>query len=213
MAVRVIEPLIVLIPSPLMTNVRLFLVAAALTLGAVPLTAQTAASSPQITARRAALAKGDFTTAAAKFKQATQAQPGNLFAWHFLGYALHAGGDPEAALPAYLKAVAQPRLAAIDSYNIACIHGVGDRIGQSLSWLEKAWRAGYRDLNHARNDADLKSVRSDARFEKLLTRLSAELIAFQDGTRVIHELPGEKPGDQFGWVAGNAGDVDADGRE
>lgn len=85
------------------------------------------------------------------------------------------------------------------------------RVDQSLSWIEKAWRVGYRDLAHTRKDSDLKNVQSDSRFETLLARLSAELVAFQDGTEIIHELPGEKAGDQFGWVAGNAGDVDADG--
>lgn len=197
-----------------MKTIQLGLALAVLLAGSSLISAQTIqppAPSQRLAAGRAALAKGDFKSAIAKFKQATQAQPANLFAWHFLAQALHASGDPEAALPAYLKAVAHPRVAAVDSYNIACIHSLAGRTAQSLTWIEKAWRAGYRDLAHARKDTDLKNVQSDTLFEKLLTRLAGELIAFQDGTRIIHELPGEKPGDQFGWVAGNAGDVDADG--
>ena len=183
--------------------------------GLIAATAQsgnTQSTQKLMTEGRSHLAKGDLAAAQKSFRSVTKSQPANLAAWHFLGYALHAGGRPEQALPAFMKAVAHPRLAAADSYNIACIHCLAGRLSQSLSWLEKAWRAGYRDLAHARKDADLARAREQPAFQQLLQRLEAELIPFGDEVTVLHEIPGDQAGDQFGWVADNAGDVDGDGR-
>ena len=160
---------------------------------------------------RAALAKGDHQAAAKSFRKLVAAQPNHLGGWHFLGLALHAGGKPEEALPAYLKAIKHPRLAATDSYNIACLHSLAGRTPPAIAWLEKAWRAGYRDLDHARKDSELTNVRALPEFAVLLQRLQKELVPFTAEVEVLHEIQGEKAGDQFGWVADNAGDVDGDG--
>ncbi len=164
-----------------------------------------------MSAGQAALKNGDFKAAEQHFRKAAAAQAGNLAAWHFLGMALHSDGRPEEALVAYLKAVKHPKLAATDGYNIACVHSLGGRVDQSLTWLEKAWRAGYRDLQHARQDADLANAHRSPDFERLLKRLETELVPFSGDVPVLHEIHGENAGDQFGWVAGGAGDVDGDG--
>jgi tetratricopeptide (TPR) repeat protein len=177
-----------------------------------PAQAQTQSpGSALMAAGRAALAKGNHQVAAESFQKLVAGQPNHLVGWHFLGVALYADGRPEGALAAYRKAVAHPKLVATDSYNIACIHSLAQRPKQSLVWLEKAWRAGYRDLDHARKDADLAKVRANPEFDLLLKRLQKELVPFSDEVKVLYEIHGEKAGDQFGWVADNAGDVDGDG--
>lgn len=193
-----------------MIMIRLFRFSALLVLAgllATPARSQT----PAMSQGRAALTKGDYVAAEKSFRSVVKTQPANLAGWHFLGVTLLAGGKSEEALPAFLKAIAHPRLAATDSYNIACVHSVANRTNQALVWLEKAWRAGYRDLVHARKDSDLKQARKSPAFEKLCQRLQAELIPFGDEVEVLHEIQGENAGDQFGWVADNAGDVDGDG--
>ena len=173
--------------------------------------ARPAPSQPSLAAGRSALSAGNHAAAETIFRKITAKQPGNLVAWHLLALTLHSSGRPEEAVPAYIKASVHPRLAPSANYNLACAHSLAGRIDASLKALEQAWRAGYRDLKQARADQDLTLVRADTRFAPLLKRLQAELVAFNDGTRIIHEIHGENAGDQFGWVAGGAGDVDADG--
>jgi len=59
-------------------------------------------------------------------------------------------------------------------YNRACVLALkGDKEGAILA-LEQAIAAGYNEIDAARKDADLKLVRDDARFEKLMKM--AELV-------------------------------------
>ncbi len=159
----------------------------------------------------ALLQKGKFKQAAKVYRALTEAHPNNAHAWYYLGYSLQGAKRYHEALKVLLKASTFPPVAHHANYSIACVHALQGRREEAIAWLAKAWHAGYRDIAGARRDRNLASLRKDPRFEALWKRLVAELEPFRDGTKVLHAWMGEHPGAQFGWVAGNAGDVDRDG--
>ncbi|GAC1474422.1 MAG: hypothetical protein NVSMB9_24780 [Isosphaeraceae bacterium] len=55
-------------------------------------------------------------------------------------------------------------------YNLACSYAVLGMIDPALSALQRTLELGYRHLGHLRRDPDLKSLRHDPRFMRLLRR-------------------------------------------
>ena len=53
-------------------------------------------------------------------------------------------------------------------YNLACSYAMLGMTEPAFSALQHALELGYRHLNHVRRDPDLKSLRHDARFLRLL---------------------------------------------
>lgn len=58
-------------------------------------------------------------------------------------------------------------------YNLACSLALTHQIDEAFEALEKAFRLGYEDLVHPRQDPDLANLRSDPRFAQLLARVAA----------------------------------------
>jgi len=59
---------------------------------------------------------------------------------------------------------------AIPWYNLACSYAVLGMIDPSFAALQRALELGYRHLDHLRRDPDLKSLRRDPRFTRLIRR-------------------------------------------
>jgi tetratricopeptide (TPR) repeat protein len=55
-------------------------------------------------------------------------------------------------------------------YNLACSYAVLGMIEPALAALQRALDLGYRQIDHVRRDPDLKSLRHDPRFIRLLRR-------------------------------------------
>lgn len=55
-------------------------------------------------------------------------------------------------------------------YNLACSCAVLGLVDKAFSALERALRLGYSPIAHLRRDPDLKSLRDDPRFARLLRR-------------------------------------------
>lgn len=53
-------------------------------------------------------------------------------------------------------------------YNLACSYSLLGRVDEALAALEKAIRLGYRDYAYMQKDPDLKSLRTDPRYRRLL---------------------------------------------
>jgi len=58
-------------------------------------------------------------------------------------------------------------------YNLACSYALTGQKEKAFSTLNKAVELGYRDVEHLRNDHDLDAIKSDPRFQSLLTKLSS----------------------------------------
>lgn len=55
-------------------------------------------------------------------------------------------------------------------YNLACSHANLDDVDAALDALSRALDLGYRDFSYLLSDPDMKNVRRDPRFKKLLDR-------------------------------------------
>ena len=53
-------------------------------------------------------------------------------------------------------------------YNLACSYAVLGMVDQAFEALERSLRLGYDDFHHLRRDPDLKPLRRDPRFARLL---------------------------------------------
>jgi tetratricopeptide (TPR) repeat protein len=59
---------------------------------------------------------------------------------------------------------------AIPWYNLACSYAVLGMVDPAFSALQRALDLGYPRIDHLRRDPDLKSLRHDPRFARLLRR-------------------------------------------
>jgi len=59
---------------------------------------------------------------------------------------------------------------AVPWYNLACSYAVLGMIDPAFSALQRALELGYRHFDHLRRDPDLKALRRDPRFTRLLRR-------------------------------------------
>ena len=55
-------------------------------------------------------------------------------------------------------------------YNLACSYALLGMADRAFEALERALRLGYGHIHHLRRDPDLKSLRRDPRFTRLLRR-------------------------------------------
>ena len=99
-----------------------------------------------------------------------------------LGTALVRSGRYEDAKKLYLDAIAtanSDKSAAHNGdvfwlwYNLACTAARAGRRDEAFDYLHRAVEAGYDDAQLIRTDDDLKSLRNDPRFDKLIANMSA----------------------------------------
>jgi hypothetical protein len=148
--------------------------------------------------------------AAALLQRIVERDPEDARAWYLLGYALHQAGDLDGALEADLRAARFPETAPTAMYNAAMAYARKGDVDEAFRWLFRAREAGM-DVTSAAGDPDAETLRDDVRWGRLFPT-SAELAdPFEEPVQVIREWRGEDAGDQFGWIARNAGDVDGDG--
>jgi non-specific serine/threonine protein kinase/serine/threonine-protein kinase len=97
-----------------------------------------------------------------------------------LGTALVRSGRYEDAKKFYLDAIAtvsSDKSAVHDGdvfwlwYNLACTAAGAGRRDEAFDYLHRAIEAGYNDAQLIRTDDDLKSLRNDPRFDKLVADL------------------------------------------
>ena len=67
-------------------------------------------------------------------------------------------------------------------YNLACSYAVLGLVDPAFEALERSLRLGYHHFHHLRRDPDLKSLRRDPRFTRLLRRPLDSSAAFDDAT-------------------------------
>ena len=56
-------------------------------------------------------------------------------------------------------------------YNLACSYALLEKKAESLKALRRAIRLGYCDLEHLKNDSDLKCLHTEPAFQKILGNL------------------------------------------
>lgn len=159
---------------------------------------------------RERLAAGDHAGALELFERALEEDPEDGRAWLLLGAALQASGDAALALEVFERAAGFPETKAGACYRAGGACAQLGRIDAAFGWLRRAKDAGFANVGRLANDPALAALRADPRFQELLP--IGQDLSFAEEVEVLLELRGEAPGDRFGWIGRNAGDVDGDGR-
>ncbi|MFQ5747358.1 MAG: FG-GAP-like repeat-containing protein [Gemmatimonadota bacterium] len=153
----------------------------------------------------------DYAGATSILEAITAREPNNARAWAMLGFARHAAGDYEGALPAHLKAASFPQTAPTGMYNAGVAYARLGRFDEAFEWLRKAKATGRVNMTQLGLDPDAESLRADPRYAELLPTEEEYAHPFVEDVKILREWRGEAAADQFGWIARNIGDVDGDG--
>ncbi len=77
--------------------------------------------------------------------------------------------DYNNAIATYRQAIqADPDNRGINYYNLACAYSLASRVEEGLTALEQAVMEGYKGFEWMKRDGDLKNLRKNPRFKKLL---------------------------------------------
>ncbi len=148
---------------------RSLILACTLSLTAVP--AWSDAVSDQAAA---AYAAQDWAKAASAYEQISQREPKNGLAWYRLGYSLHILKRYEPAITAYGKALEINPANWRAVYNTAGAHALLGHPEPALEWLNRLVDpngAGFAQTGALEGDSDFTSLRSDARYQKVLEQV------------------------------------------
>jgi len=92
--------------------------------------------------------------------------------WFNRGYELHQSDRYQQAIEAFAHSIDLGYRQATAMYNIACGFALLNDKENAVVWLERALSLGFDRTDLLRNDSDLDPVRSDARFQQLLRKVS-----------------------------------------
>ena len=191
-------------------------VLALLFLATVPVFAQSGNVPPELTRMfqqaQTLLSQQKMVDAERIMQQASEKFPDRPAAWYLLGYSQHAQKKYDQAMRAYQRAEKLAKGKAPNAhYNMACIYALRNEKDKAFQSLDAAVNAGFANLTQLQSDGDLASLKGDKRFDKFKIKWLSDDELFVEESRIINKWAGEAAGDQFGWTARVAGDVDGDG--
>ncbi len=120
------------------------------------------------------MANESFADAAVAFAKITEIDANNGEAWFRYSYCLHMSGNIDKALEAHQKAAGFDEFSGIANYNIACVYSLKNNIDESFDHLEKAIKLGFGNASQMNGDSDLKNIRKDPRYAKLIEKLKSD---------------------------------------
>jgi hypothetical protein len=181
-----------------------------LLVGALPVQAA-AQQPPEVQAALGMFGTGDFAGAAETLQAFTATHPEAAGAWNVLGAALRNLGRTDEAIAAYRRAVALPGSPPNAMVNLGMLLATGPDRAEGFDWLRKAKESGRVELTQIDTQPGAEALRADSRYQALFPTQAEFADPFVERVRIIREWRGEAVGDQFGWIARNAGDLDGDG--
>ncbi len=131
------------------------------------------AMSPEWAEAKDLLKAEKYGEAAAKFEAIAAANPKDGHPVMLQGYALHAAGRLDEALALHERAAQFPDVRPVALYNAACVHALKGEADKAFATLDESIKAGFGGADHMKKDEDLKSLRSDPRFDAALKAASA----------------------------------------
>lgn len=127
----------------------------------------------------------EWARAASLWDEVTRENPVTGDFWLQLASARYNIQDFRGAIPAYKKAMSLGvnGLRANIPYGIVrCYSRLGEQ-AKALEWFQEAMKLGYRDLQNAQHDPDLRSLRDDPTFRKLLAMDDVSKMSRDEGWR------------------------------
>jgi tetratricopeptide (TPR) repeat protein len=111
-----------------------------------------------------------WAEAAKAYETVTKAEPSNNRAWSRLGMALQAMGQYVKAIEAYQHATQAGAANPATLYNLATAYSKTNNREKAFEWLQKAVAAGFAQVKQLEADADLTTLRDDARFKEVVAQ-------------------------------------------
>lgn len=102
------------------------------------------------------------------YKQVVLLQPNNGRAWYRLAVSLHALDKQDEAIAAYQKSMEAGSPPGITEYGIALAYAAKHDTENTFQYLQRAVHDGSSEPDRLSNDEELSSLRSDARFAKIV---------------------------------------------
>lgn len=99
--------------------------------------------------------------------------------WFNRGYEFHQSDRYQQAIEAFAHSIDLGYRQATAMYNIACGFALLNDKENALTWLERALSLGFDRADLLRSDSDLDPIRSDARFQQLLRKLSVVKVEYK----------------------------------
>jgi hypothetical protein len=130
--------------------------------------------------------------------------------WSLLGIARLRNRDLPGALEANRKSAGFEQSRPVALYNTAMVFAAMQQPDSAFWYLFEAKKTNRIELTQIMADSDAMSLRSDPRFRQLLPTAEEYARPFVEEAMLLQDWKGEAAGDQFGWIARNAGDLDGD---
>ena len=179
----------------------------------VACSSQPAPSTPEPTlaAAVARLQANDSEGASKILEQVTTREPQNGRAWRNLALAYQNLKQWDHAISADRRALEVDGSVPAPLFHLGVLYAQKGDKDQAFAWLAKAKATRRIDMTQLDVTPELATLKSDSRFTALLPSRADFENPFAENVKIIREWDGEKPNDQFGWIARNIGDVDGDG--
>jgi hypothetical protein len=113
--------------------------------------------------------------AAKAYRELLKSDSTNGNNWYQLAYAEHVSGNPDAAIPAYLKADELGFAQGFTRYNLACAYSLTGNVDAGFDWLEKVFAVGFSQGNSLDTDPDLASLRADSRWSEFRQKMEKKI--------------------------------------
>lgn len=130
--------------------------------------------------------------------------------WLALGDAARGLNKTAEAASAYEKAYANPAMATRAARSLFLLRSDAGNRDAAFRWFTVLRQHSAGDLSGLAAQPEIAKLHGDSRFDMLFPKQIQFEPPFVEPTRIIHEWRGEKAGDEFGWIARSAGDVDGD---
>ena len=159
----------------------------------------------------AQLRAGDAQQAAHTLEQLTRLSPEDAKSWIALGRARLQAKDFAGSAHSFERAL------QLDPESPRALFGLGEAfaaqkdLDHAFAWLRRARASLKYDMTEIVDNPNFEALRADPRWHTLLPTSSEFDHPFIEDVKILREWRGEAPGDQFGWIARNVGDVDGDG--
>lgn len=133
---------------------------------------------------QAKFAAQDYAGAETLYRSLLKANPYASEACLGLAVTLYSEKKYEEAIPVFQKANAYgARREADNLYDIACCYALAGKKTEALHMLEQAIAKGFPSLDHLREDADLKSLHDDPKFQEIAAQPDTSKMARVEGWR------------------------------
>jgi hypothetical protein len=177
----------------------------------VALQASPPAPEPTIAAAMARLQANDAEGAARMLEVIVKREPANGRAWRNLGVAYQTAKNNDQAIVAYQRALDVEPSVPSPLYQLGLVYALKHERNRAFEFLGRARATRKIDMTQATVAVELQPLKDDPRFAALLPTRADFDKPFVEDVKILREWDGESANDQFGWIARNAGDVDADG--